>query len=130
MPDLIVHVEAGEKEEARDLELAQRIQERLQREYPNHYWIVSFTGHALVVRHALITSLITLYTGREGFGALLPRESIDTVHHAEATALKFAGALLEAFKLPRDAWDGERMPTIPEDLLSAIRAGRALRGWR
>jgi hypothetical protein len=92
--------------------------------------LISFQGHNLIVRHVLIASMITLETGKEGFGSLLPREKIGTVHDACQVAVKFAGALLEAFKLPRGAWDGVTMPVIPEDLKSAIMKGKALRGWR
>lgn len=125
----IVHVEAGDPEEVRDLELAKRISERLARDYPNHYWLISFSGHNLIVRHLMIASMVTIETGREGFGALLPRDKIGTVHEAEEQAVKFAGALLEAFKLPRGAWNGVDLPVMPDDLKTEIKAGRQLRGW-
>jgi hypothetical protein len=127
--DLIVHVEKGDEDESRDLELATAITQALEKHYPNHYWLVSFAGHNLIVRHVLIASWIAVATGREGFGSLLPRDKIGTVHEACATAVKFAGALLEAFKLPRGAWDGTVMPKIPEDLKTEILARRQLRGW-
>jgi hypothetical protein len=127
--DLIVHTEAGDPDEARDLELATAITVALQKAYPNHYWVVSFAGHNLIIRHVLIASWVTVETGREGFGSLLPRDKVGTVHEACATALKFAGALLEAFKLPRGAWDGTDMPVIPPELKTEIMARRQLRGW-
>ena len=125
----IVHIEPGESSESRDLELAQAISVELAKHYPNHYWLVSFAGGNLIVRHVLIASLITLETGREGFGSLLPRDKIGTVHEACATAVIFAGALLEAFLLPRGAWDGECLPVIPTDLKREILSRRQLRGW-
>jgi hypothetical protein len=125
----IVHIEAGDADEVRDLELAKAISQALEAAFPNHYFIVSFQGHNLIVRHVLIASLITVETGKEGFGSLLPRGKIGTVHEACKVAVRFAGALLEAFKLPRGAWDGVSMPVIPEDLKKALVAGKALRGW-
>jgi hypothetical protein len=125
----IVHIEAGDADEVRDLEVAKAISEALERAYPSHYWLVSFAGHNLIIRHVLIASLITIETGKEGFGSLLPRDKIGTVHEAVKVAVRFAGALLEAFKLPRGAWDGVTMPVIPEDLKSQIVKGKALHGW-
>lgn len=120
---MIVHIETGDADEVHDLDMAKAIGVALERTYPNHFWIVSFTGHALVVRHALITNYVTLATGKEGFGALLPRDKLGTTHEAVKAALKFAGSLLEAFKLPRGAWDGIVMPQVPEDLKKAVRKG-------
>lgn len=125
----LIHVEYGNPDESRDLELATKITEALLKAYPNHYWIVSFAGHALIVRHVLIASWVALQTGREGFGSLLPRNKIGTVHEACKEAVKFAGSMLEAFKLPRGAWTGEVLPVIPEDLKREILARRQLRGW-
>lgn len=128
--DTIVHIERGDADEERDLELAKAINEKLNEVYPNHYWLVSFAGHNLIVRHVLIANLVTLETGREGFGSLLPRDKIGTVHEAQQQAVKFAGALLEAFKLPRGAWNGTDVPVVPADLKSQVVKGRQLRGWR
>jgi len=130
MNDHIVHIEPGNPDELRDLELAHAISVELARVYPNHYWLVSFAGHNLILRHPLIASIVTLETGREGFSSLLPRNKIGTVHEACAVAVKFAGAMLEAFRLPRGLWDGETMPVIPADLKREVMAGRQLRGWR
>lgn len=126
----IVHVERGDRDENRDLELARAINVELNRVYPNHYWLVSFAGHNLIIRHVLIASLVALETGKEGFGSLLPRDKIGTVQEACKTAVRFAGALLEAFKLPRGAWNGVDCPVIPADLKREVLAGRQLRGWR
>jgi len=128
--DPIVHIERGEPDERRDLELAKKVSVALCKAYPNHYWLVSFTGHALVVRHVLIASLIAMECGREGFGSLIPREKLATVHAAEAEAVKHGGALLEAFRLPRGAWNGEDVPVIPPDLKRSILRRQQLRGWR
>lgn len=125
----IVHIERGDPSEYRDLELAQEISKALLRAYPNHYWLVSFAGGNLIVRHVLIASLIAIETGRDGFGSLLPRNKIGTVHEACRQAVKFAGALLEAFGLPRGAWNGMDCPVIPADLKREILARRQLRGW-
>jgi hypothetical protein len=128
--DLIVHTERGDADEGRDLELATAISVELNRVYPNHYWLVSFAGHNLIVRHVLIASLVAIETGREGFGSLLPRNKIGTVHEACKSARDFAGAMLEAFKLPRGAWNGQDIPVIPADLKSEILSRRQLRGWK
>jgi len=125
----IVHIESGEREETRDLELATAISVELCKHYPNHYWLVSFTGRALIVRHVLIASLVAVECGREGFGSLLPRSKIGTVHEACREAVRHAGALLEAFKLPRGAWNGADIPVIPADLKREILNRRQLRGW-
>lgn len=126
----IVHIERGDPDESRDLELATAINLALCKAYPNHYWLVSFTGHALIVRHVLIASLVALETGREGFGSLLPRSKMGTIHEAEREAVRHGGALLEAFKLPRGAWNGCDCPIVPADLKREILARRQLRGWK
>lgn len=125
----IVHIEPGNADERRDLDLAKAIGVALEQHYPNHYWLVSFSGHNLIIRHLMIANVVTFATGKEGFGSLLPREKIGTVHEAVKTAVKFAGALLEAFKLPRGAWNGTDLPVIPDDLKNEITKGRQLRGW-
>lgn len=127
--ELIRHIEPGDADEKRDLDLALAIGAALEKAYPNHFWLVSFAGHNLIIRHLLIANFVTLRTGKEGFGSLLPRDKIGTVHEATQVAVKFAGALLEAFGLPRGPWDGTTVPVIPPDLLKEVRAGRQLRGW-
>lgn len=127
--DQIVHIERGDPDEEQDLTLALAIGRALEKAYPNHYWLVSFVGHNLIIRHLLIANFVTLMTGKEGFASLLPRDKIGTVHEAEKTAVKFAGALLEAFGLPRGPWNGDDLPQMPPKLLAEVRAGRQLRGW-
>ena len=125
----ILHIEAGDADETRDLELAKAISEALAAAYPSHYWLVSFAGHNLIVRHLMIANVVTLRTGFEGFASLLPRNKIGTVHEACKTAVKFGGALLETFGLKRGAWDGVEMPVIPNDLRTAIMSRKGLKGW-
>lgn len=125
----ILHIEPGTLDESRDLEMAKAISEELARHYPNHYWLVSFTGHALVVRHVLIASLVSIETGKDGFGSLLPKNRLGTIHEAQREAVRHAGALLEAFKLPRGAWDGVEIPIMPPDLKRELLARRRLQGW-
>lgn len=124
---LIVHIEKGDPGESRDLELSKAIMDKLQEHYPNHYWVVSFAGGNLIVRHLLIAAFVSLETGKDGFGSLLPRDKIGTVQEAQAQALKFAGELLEAFKLPRGPWDGESQPVVPQFIIDQFRRGRPLR---
>lgn len=126
----IVHIEKGDPDELRDLDYAKAMSEALVKAYPNHYWLVSFTGHALIVRHALISSIVTLETGQEGFGSLLPRDKLGTIHEACKEAVKHGGALLEAFKLPRGPWNGQDAPVMPADLKRDIIARRKPRGYR
>lgn len=129
MSEHLVHIEAGDADEVRDLSLAKAISEELAHVYPNHFWVVSFSGHNLIIRHPLIANLIALQTGREGFASLLPRDKIGTVHEACKTAVKFAGALLEAFCLPRGPWNGTDMPVVPDDLNQTIKARRQIKGY-
>jgi hypothetical protein len=126
----ILHIELGNEDESRDLELAKAMTEALVSAYPNHYWLVSFTGHALIVRHVLIASMVALATGQDGFGSLLGKDKVGTVHEAQAEAVKHGGAMLEAFKLPRGPWDGATVPVVPEDLKREILGRRKLRWWK
>lgn len=113
MTDRIVHVlEQGDLDEASDMQLAQYIGDELQKAYPNHPWIISFQGRALVIRHLAIASEVARIVGREGFSSLLPREKLGTPKQIRHTVIEFGGALLEAFGLPRGAWDG-RLPVVP-----------------
>jgi hypothetical protein len=125
--ELLLHIEPGDEDEKRDLELAKAVAIALNDEYPNHYWLVGFQNHNLVVRHVAIANAVAFATGREGFCTRLPREKIATIHEAVASAKRHAGALLEAFKLKRGAWDGETEPTVPQDLKDAIWRGQAHR---
>ena len=127
--DRLVHVEPGNQDEVLDLQKAHAISQALEKAYPNYFWLISFTGHNLIVRNLLIANAVTMELGKEGFASLLPRDKIGTVEEAEKIAVKFAGALLEAFKLPRGAWDGVTTPVIPDDLRNEILRGRQLRGW-
>jgi hypothetical protein len=127
--DQLVHIEEGDADEVHDLDMAKAIGVALEKNFPNHFWVISFTGHNLIIRHLLIANAVTFASGKEGFGSLLPRSKLGTTHEAVETAVKFAASLLEAFKMKRGAWDGEEMPQIPPDLLSEITKGKQLRGW-
>lgn len=128
--DHIIHIERGDSEESKDLQIAHAISQALCKAYPNHYWLVSFTGHALIVRHVFISSIVAMQTGKEGFGSLLPRDKLGTVHEATREAIKHGGALLEAFGLKRGPYTGDEMPVMPADLKREILSRRPLRGWR
>lgn len=133
----IVRIVPGARDESRDLDLAKACMESLQKAYPNYYWVVEFTGHNLVVKLPMVSNLLVLacakrgrpMTGHEAFGARLPRESIGTVHDAQAAAVKQAGLILEIFKLPRGPWNGVDMPVIPDGMIDMLVAGKQLRGW-
>jgi hypothetical protein len=75
-----------------------------------------------------ITNTVTVETGKEGFCSLLPRKKIGTVQEACKTAVKFAGALLEAFGLPRGAAVPDLYPQMPRDLYHTIMRGQQIRG--
>lgn len=105
-------LEFGDADELTDMELALEIGGILQKEYPNHPWIVGFQGRGLVIRHLGIASEVHRVIGREGFSTLLPREKLGTPKEVRHSVVMFAGALLEAFGLPRGAWDGEP-PVVP-----------------
>lgn len=106
-------IEFGDADELSDMELAQYIGDLLQKEYPNHPWIVSFQGRGLILRHLSIASEVQRVIGREGFASLLPRENMTTPSEIRKNVVRFAGELLEAFDLPRGPWDG-RPPKVPD----------------
>lgn len=112
--DRVVKVlEPGDKDELSDMELAMYIGDILQKEYPNHPWVVSFQGRGMILRHLSIASEVARVIGREGFASLLPRENLGTPKQIRQSVVRFAGELLEAFDLPRGAWDG-RAPKVPD----------------
>lgn len=107
-------LENGDPDELSDQELAVRIGQALEKHYPNHPWIIGFQGRGLVLRHLAIASEVARVLGREGFASLLPREKLGTAKEVTHTAVTFGGEMLEAFQLPRGAWDG-RMPIVPKN---------------
>lgn len=124
----LVHVVPGLPEEAGDLEKALAITVALEKHYPGHYWKVDFMDHNLTLQHVAITNMVTVQCGKEGFRSLLPRDKIGTVHEAVGQAVRFAGALLEAFGLPRGPAVQDQYPVVPMDLYAAVMAGKQLRG--
>lgn len=120
----ILHIEPGDPDEAADLAKALEIGKILERHYPNHPWVISFQSHALIIRHLPIANAVTMATGKEGFGSVLP-PNIVTAKNLNDEVVRFAGAMLEAFSLPRGAWDG-RDPIVPSELIKAAIAGRSL----
>ena len=48
-------IEQGLPEEATDRDIAMQVRVALERHYPDHPWSVTFSGHALVVRHGPAT---------------------------------------------------------------------------
>lgn len=120
----IVHIEAGDTDEAQALAQALEIGKILERHYPNHPWVISFQSHALIIRHLPIANAVTMATGKEGFGSVLPPNMV-TPKNLTTEVVRHAGAMLEAFGLPRGPWDG-RDPVVPLDLAKAARAGQSL----
>lgn len=136
---LITHIRPGERDESRDLELAMACRSALEKAYPNHPWGVEFSGHSLVVKHAMINNVMILalmrvrgmrLTPKDGFGMRLPHEKIGTVHQAQESAVKAAGTMLEMFGMPREPMQEHHLPQIPVAMLREIAATRQLRGWR
>jgi hypothetical protein len=103
---MIEVLERGEREEASNMELAKCVGEALQKEYPDHPWIVGFQGSSIVIRHMAIADCVMQLTGKEGFAAALPSSSLQTPDQIRRSAVMFGGQLLEAFGLPRGKWDG------------------------
>lgn len=125
----VVHIiEQGEPEEASDLAQALEIGQILDKHYPNHPWMISFSGHALVIRHLAIANAVAMATGREGFGSVLP-PGVVTPKNLSTEVVKHGGMLLEAFGYPRGPWDGSD-PKVPETLIKAARAGQTGRNLR
>ncbi len=102
----------GDEDEHSDLQLALDIGRVLEKHYPSHPWIVGFQGRGLIIRHLAIASEVARVIGREGFASVLPRDKLGTPKEVQHSVVMFAGALLEAFQLPRGAWDG-RLPVVP-----------------
>jgi hypothetical protein len=122
MQDQIIHVAEGDADEASDLKAALEIGRVLERHYPNHPWMISFSSHALVIRHLPIANAVAMATGKEGFGSVLPPHKASSYKSLAQEAVRHAGALLEQFSLPRGAWDG-RDPIVPQALIAAVRRG-------
>jgi len=120
----ILHIEPGDPDEASDLARALEIGQILERHYPHHPWVINFQSRALVIRHLAIANAVAFESGKEGFGSVLP-PGIVTAKDLTQNVVRFAGALLEAFSLPRGAWDG-RDPVVPPELAKAARAGMSL----
>jgi len=106
-------LERGNPDEWTELQLSVQVGEALNRHYPNHPWVIGFQGRAIIIRHLAIADSVARKIGRQGFGALLPREKMGTPKEVARQAVMFGGQLLEAFGLPRGAWDG-RDPVCPD----------------
>lgn len=123
-------IEQGLPEEATDRDIAMQVRVALERHYPDHPWSVTFSGHALVVRHGLIAGVIKDATGFPNFGSLLPKDKLGSPKAIVKSAVTFGGALLEAFGLPRGRLEPDCHLRIPPDLHKAIMSKKPLRGWK
>ena len=144
MTDMVVHrsrgylntaglklvIEDGLPEEATDRDIAMQVRVALERHYPDHPWSVTFSGHALVIRHGLIAGAIKDCTGFPNFGSLLPKDKLGNPKSIVKSAVKFGGGLLEAFGMKRGRLEPESNVRIPRDLFEAIVERRQLRGWK
>jgi hypothetical protein len=115
-------LEQGDPEEASLLATAMDVGRALEKEYPNHPWIVAFQGGALVVKHMAISDEWKAATGKEGMCFLLPRDKIGTASEVRYSALQAGGQMLEAFGLRRGAWTGERPKAPRHMVLAAIKS--------
>lgn len=105
-------IEPGDADESLDLQKAQEVATTLERHYPNHPWLVSFQGRALVVRHLAISDLVRNQLGRDGFGFVLKHLTSYSASDLARNAVNAGGQMLEAFGLKRGAWKGEE-PIVP-----------------
>lgn len=109
----VVKVEAGNPDEATDMERAEQVAYALNRHYPHHPWTVSVQGGGLIIRHLQISAVASAFLGREGFSFLMPRKKMGTPKEVATSAMRAGGAMLEMFNLKRGAADGT-MPEIPK----------------
>jgi hypothetical protein len=105
-------LEQGYESELSDQDIAIQVGEALNKAYPHHPWIVGFQGHNIVIRHMAIADCVHVATGKQGFAAALPQSKLRTPKEIVRSAVMMGGQLLEAFGLPRAAWDG-RDPVCP-----------------
>lgn len=105
-------IEQGNADEALDLQKAQEVAQTLEKHYPNHPWLISFQGRALVVRHLAISDLVRNSLGRDGFGFVLKHLTSYSASDLAKNAVMAGGQMLEAFGLKRGAWKGEE-PVVP-----------------
>jgi hypothetical protein len=108
---MIEVLEKGNPEEQSDMMIAQDIGTILNRVYANHPWVIAVQSEGIIIRHLAIAHAVHRQLGRDGFASLLPRDKMEP-KQLRMTVLRFAGELLEAFGLPRGAWDG-RDPVVP-----------------
>lgn len=105
-------IQPGDKDEALDLQKAKQVAETLEQHYPNHPWLISFQGRAIIIRHLAISDTCREELGRDGFGFVLKHLDSYSASQLAHNAVMGGGQMLEAFGLPRGAWDG-RDPTVP-----------------
>lgn len=111
---MIEILESGTPDESSYLQLALQIWQQLDKYYPNHPWIVSFQGGAMIVRHAVINAQVSSHLKREGFGFLMPKDKLDNHKEVVRSCIQAGGAMLELFGMRRGKWEGED-PVIPHD---------------
>jgi hypothetical protein len=91
------------------------VAQQLEKHYPNHKWIVSYQGGAIIVRHELINAYAAEKLKREGFGITLPKDVVDSPQRAAKAAIEGGGAMLELFGMRRGAWTGDEEPQAPKE---------------
>ena len=88
-------------EDIRQMERAKMVGEILNQKYPNHLWMVSWQGGALVVKNLAISS---------HYGFILKDESDYKV--LSHNAMVAGGELLERANLARTKWNGQMAETL------------------
>lgn len=105
---------AGILPEERDEEKwATEIAHELDKHYPGHPWVVSFSGGALIVRHIEISHAVMMTIGKQGFGSVLPPHRQGRLKDVLHSAVMNAGEMLECFSMPRGKWSIEYPPLVP-----------------
>jgi len=105
-------IENGDADESMDLQKAKEVSETLEAHYPNHPWLISFQGRALIIRHLAISDTVRNDMGQDGFGFVLKHWATSSAKELARNAVMGGGQMLEAFSLPRAAWKGEE-PVLP-----------------
>jgi len=106
---------AGVQEDERDEEVwGLEVMQALDRHYPGHPWMVSFQGGALIIRHLEIAHAVMMKTGKNGFGSVLPPHRQGSKKALVESAVRGAGEMLEAFRMPRGRWDEAHPPICPD----------------
>ena len=106
--NLLIANEQGAKQDALDINLAKFIAEALNEHYPGHLWAVNAMGdQGIATIHNLMLS------GKWGCNIHLDKRY--SISELKATAIRYAGELLERYNVSRGKADYDRMVQMPMD---------------